>query len=165
MLSKSAQTTKTSNTSVNLKKSLADKHVGWNFYKTSTTNSNISLAHPTLSLTSYPITMTLTRGWILTNLESSYPIHSLPEKSFSKTTQKNNNKPSDKSTTLLQKDTLVLLISGSWLENTMKVHVTPLHLASYLIWCMLSFCTYNLPLSCTTSIYHLLDTYLRLLRS
>jgi len=122
MSSKSAQTTKTSNTSVNLKRSPADKHVGWNFYKILKTNLNISLAHPTLSLTSYPVAMTLTRGWILTNLESSYPTHSSPEKSSSKTTQKNDDKPSDKSTTLLQEDTLVSPIPGSWLENTMKAH-------------------------------------------
>jgi len=40
-------------------------------------------------------------------------------------------------------------------------HITPL----CLIWCVLLFCTYILPLSCTTSIYCLLDTYPRLPKS
>ena len=51
------------------------------------------------------------------------------------------------------------LIQYFWCRN--RGNVTPL----CLFWCVLSFCTYILPLSCTTGIYCLPDTYPRLPRS
>ncbi len=100
-----AQTTKTFNTSKNHRKSQAIKLAGWNSYKTLTIILNTSQGQWTQSQTSYPVTKTLTRGWILIHHGYSFPTPYSFEKSFLKMTQTSGETSYDKSMTPQQEDT------------------------------------------------------------
>ena len=87
-----AQTTKTSNTSVNHRRLQDDKRVGSNSSKTLTTHLNTYLDLPTPSQTFSHAEKTLTRGWIPTCHAYCSQTTSSLEKSFSKTMQMNDGK-------------------------------------------------------------------------
>jgi hypothetical protein len=102
---KPGQTTRTYNTSANLKKLTEDRHDGLNSCKTSTTPWSISLAHPTQSpICSYD-EKTFTRGWILTNPAPSYQTTFFSKRHTLRTTWKPGEKQSKSFITPQQPDT------------------------------------------------------------